>query len=177
LIRFSIKSTLETIRALSSCDSRQRNSVGDLNLSILGLWEFSVDRGATIDAYARQPLGGSDSCQCNGCRNFAAARESAYPAEFRSLLESLGIDYRKDGEAGRTHRTAPHRHGYQGWFHFVGVLEKTGDFPTVPIANNFEVWLVTKSAPSLPSLHGLGLIELCFYSSAVPWVLPEDEPI
>lgn len=67
-------------------------------VSVFGEWEFSCDRQATMDAYARAIHGRSDVCVCNGCRNFVAARGQAYPHAFKELLDSLGIDSRKDGE-------------------------------------------------------------------------------
>ena len=112
----------------------------------------------------------------DGCCNFAAARHLVYPPAFLSFLQSLGIDFRKDGEAYHNGRLAPGRHDYGGWFHFVGSLQKTGDFPVVPMSKNFEAWLVgSKGAPSLASLKGLPLVEVGFHASAVPWVLNEPE--
>lgn len=144
-------------------------------LTTFGRWEFTVDREATVAAYARAEFGGSVSCNCNGCHNFAVARDSVYPPAFLSFLESLGIDFQKEGEVYHNACLSPGRHDYGGWFHFVGVLEKTGDFPSVALSENFEAWLVTKSAPSLESLHGLPLVEVAFHTTAVPWVLDEPE--
>jgi hypothetical protein len=101
-------------------------------MATFGMWEFTNDRTATIDAYARIERGGSDTCSCIGCRNFVAARDNVYPSEFIALLNSLGIDSRKDGEVYHNAQLSPGRHDYGGWFHFVGTLEKTGDFPFVP---------------------------------------------
>ena len=36
---------------------------------------------------------------CVGCRNLAAQRDVIYPASFRELLNQLGIDPNKEGEA------------------------------------------------------------------------------
>ncbi len=140
-----------------------------------GLWQFTVDREATTAAYAAAGLGGSESCSCNGCRNFAAARSKSFPADFLSFLESLGIDPRKDGEVYHNARLAPGRHDYGGWFHFVGSLETTGDFPVVPMGDGFTVWLKRKAAPELAALKGLPLVEVEFHAENVPWVLDEAE--
>lgn len=144
-------------------------------MTTFGQWEFTVDREATAAAYARAELGGSASCNCEGCRNFAIARDSVYPPSFLSLLESLGIDSKKDGEAYHNARLSQGCHDYGGWFHFVGALEKTGDFPAVAMSENFEAWLSSKSAPPLVSLQGLSLVEVAFHATAVPWVLDEPE--
>jgi len=144
-------------------------------VTTFGKWEFTVDREATAAAYARAEHGGSASCNCDGCRNFASVRDSVYPPAFLSFLESLGIDFRKDGEAYHNACLSPGRHDYGGWFHFVGTLETTGDFAAVAMSENFEAWLTSKSAPPLSSLQGLPLVEVAFHANAVPWVLNEPE--
>jgi hypothetical protein len=98
-----------------------------------------------------------------------------YPAEFLRFLELLGIDHRKDGEVYHNARLAPGQHDYGGWFHFVGSLDTTGDFPVVTMGDGFTAWLRPKAAPELPSLKGLPLVELEFHATKVPWVLDEAE--
>ena len=98
-----------------------------------------------------------------------------YPQTFLSFLESLGIDSRKDGEVYHNAQVSPGRHDYGGWFHFVGTLQETGDFPMVAMSDTFEAWLVTSSAPRLASLAGLPLVQVEFHATAVPWVLNESE--
>ena len=100
-------------------------------MSSFGDWEFTCDRQATLDSYARAAYGGADRCSCNGCRNFIVAPERAFPLEFLKFLDSLGIDSRKDGEVYHNARLATGLHDYGGWFHFVGKLLETGDFPVV----------------------------------------------
>jgi hypothetical protein len=141
-----------------------------------GEWEFTCDRQATVDAYARADQGGSDSCTCNGCRNFVAARTEVYPQEFVAFLDSLGIDSRKDGEVYLLGRVAADGLCYGGWFHFVGSLEKAGDFPAVTMGPGFTVSLAPRSAPALPSLKEHPLVQVEFHSEMVPWVLAEPEP-
>jgi hypothetical protein len=51
------------------------------------------------------------------------ARARAFPAEFLSLLDQLGIDPCKDAEVYRNARLAPGRHDYGGWYHFIGTLD------------------------------------------------------
>lgn len=142
-----------------------------------GEWRFTVDREATAAAYARAGLGGSDTCSCSSCRNFAVARERVYPPNFLALLASLGIDSCKDGEVYHNARLSPGRHHYGGWFHFVGSLDATGDFPAVPLAEGFAVWLCHRHAPALAALRGLSLVQLEFVAENVPWLLQEPEAI
>ena len=147
-----------------------------ITASTLGEWEFGVDRVATVGAHSREPLGGADTCTCNGCRNFVAARERVFPAPFLVLLDSLGIDWRKDGEASLYGPTSSGLYLYGGWFHFVGTLDKTGDFPMVPMGDRFKVWLCRDNAPPLATMKDLPRVQLEF-EAEVPWVLSEDAPV
>lgn len=136
-----------------------------------GEWQFTCDRQATLDAYAREEAGGADSCTCNGCRNFRLVRDRVYPKAFLEFLESFGIDPIKDGEVYHNGAVEPGAHSYGGWFHLVGTLDKTGDFPTVEMGPGFRVWLCRKSAPPLGSLKGIPLVQVEFLAERVPWVL------
>jgi hypothetical protein len=57
------------------------------------------DRNATAAVYASLDHGFAEKCGCLFCRNFALQRNLVYPASFRALLEQLGIDPNKEGEA------------------------------------------------------------------------------
>ena len=135
-------------------------------MPVFGEWEFTCDRQATVDAYARAEDGGSDTCSCNGCRNFRVVRDRVYPTEFVRLLGSLGSDPRKDGEVYHIARLAPGEHLYGGWFHFA----------VVEMGPAFKVWLCRKFAPELLSLKGLPLVQVEFQAEKVPWALAEAEP-
>jgi hypothetical protein len=141
----------------------------------LGEWQYSVDREATIAAYARASHGDAVRCGCNGCRNFIAARTQVFPPDFIALLDSLGIDPTKEGEVYTEGRKGPGSHYYGGWFHFVGELSRSGDFSRVPFAGNLLVSLGKRSAPGLPELDGLSLVQLEFRAENVPWLLDEEE--
>jgi len=146
-------------------------------MSTFGRWEYTCDQDATSKAYAQIERGGSDSCTCNGCRNFAAARDKVFTGEFLSLLASLGIDSRKDAEVYHNGKLAPGCHDYGGWFHFMGTLELTGDFPMVPMGNDFSACMLRRCAPTLPGLEGRPLVQVEFHASNVPWVLNEPEEL
>lgn len=66
--------------------------------------------------------GFAEECGCIFCKNFAAQRNLVYPASFRTLLEQLGIDPNKEGEAFEYGPVKDGCHLYGGWFHFVGQL-------------------------------------------------------
>ena len=145
-------------------------------MGTLGEWLFTNDLYATQQAYAGIRKGGADECTCNGCRNFIAVRDRVFPPAFLSLLLSLGIDAYKDGEVYHNGQLSPGRHDYGGWYHFVGSLDRSGDFPPVDFGDGFTAWLCRRNSPALPGLNGLPLVELNFHADNVPWGLPEREP-
>jgi len=136
---------------------------------------YTCDRAATLAAYRQAEAGGSSTCDCAGCRNFVAARDRVFPEEFLLFLDSLGIDPTKDGEVYHVARRTPGFHYYGGWYHFVGVLELTGDFPPVDFGGGFSSHMCLASAPRLDALQGLKVVQLCFNADSVPWVLDEPE--
>jgi hypothetical protein len=140
-----------------------------------GQWRYTVDRAATVQAYAHAPCGFAERCGCADCRNFRLARECVFPAAFLVLLEQLGIDPSKEGEAYRNARLAPGRHDYGGWYHFIGTLDETGDFAAVDFGGGFTAWMCRGAAPTLSSLKGAKVVQLEFHSDAVPWLLDEPE--
>jgi hypothetical protein len=142
-----------------------------------GEWKYSVDPDGTRLAYRQVARGGTDTCGCNGCRNFTAARERVFPAQFLALLDELGVDPLKDGEVYRAARLAPGRHTYGGWYHFIGSLDETGDFPRVNFGPpDLSAWMCRAHAPRLSSLRDKPTVELQFTIEAVPWLLDEPEP-
>jgi len=145
-------------------------------MNAFGEWRYSGDSVATREAYSREPAGGSATCTCNGCRNFAAARERILPDSFVQFLNSLGIDATKDAEAYHCGRKGPGQHCYGGWYHFVGSLEVTGDFARVNFGDGFSSWMCNPSAPRIASLAGASVVQLEFFTDRAPWVLDEDEP-
>jgi len=141
-----------------------------------GEWRYTLDRGATQAAYAREPAGGAATCSCNGCRNFVAARDRILPAAFIAFLETLGIDATKDAEAYHCGRAAPDRHYYGGWYHFIGTLPVTGDFARIEFEAGFFARMFTGSAPRLATLQNATVVELQFLTDRAPWILNEPEP-
>jgi len=141
-----------------------------------GQWRYKVDREATINAYAKADSNHTSRCGCIYCRNFERVRTIIFPQDFRTLIETLGIDYNKEAEAYHNARLATGLHDYGGWFHFVGTLDETGDFAPVDFGSGFTAWMLQAHAPRLSPLKGLSVVELGFHSDAVPWLLDEPEP-
>jgi|SRR5579859_2493588 len=84
-------------------------------------WEVEHDPDATRAAYGKVTLGGADKCECPDCQYFRTHREKIYSEPLRTLLNALGIDYRKEVET-----TCVDLGGgaalYGSWFHFVGSI-------------------------------------------------------
>lgn len=103
-------------------------------------------------------------------------RGEVFPARFLALLDKLGIDPGKDAEVYHNARLAPGRHDYGGWYHFVGTLDQNEEVTPVDLGGNFTVWMGhDASAPRLPSLKGMQVVQVDFHSDAVPWRLDEPE--
>ena len=132
----------------------------------------SVDSDATRDAYARITRGGADTCNCLPCRNYRLVRDIAYPTEFRSLLDELGVDYRKELEVYFGVPQPDGLHHYEGWFCFAGKVygrDITPELETSPFS-----YRIDDSAPEpQPEFAGMSVVTLWF-ATAVPWRL--DEP-
>ncbi len=146
-------------------------------MSAFGKWLYSCDREATVEVYTQASAGGVETCGCIWCRNFLLVRDQVFPPPFTDLLRSLGINPHRDGEVYHNGRLAPGRHDYAGWLHFIGSLERTGDFPVVELGDGFTAWLCAASAPTLQALKGKPLVQLEFHCTNVPWRLEEPEPV
>jgi hypothetical protein len=85
------------------------------------------DCDATVAAYAQFQQGDAERCGCSGCRNFVAAREQAFPGQFNTLLDELGVDPTKDWEVVDYGAVEGDMHFYEGWFYFVGELVEIGE--------------------------------------------------
>ena len=144
-------------------------------MASFGQWQYNCDREATAAACARTKVGYTESCTCNGCRNFVAARTKALPRSFVDLLNTLGVDPSKDAEIYHTARMAPGKHLYGGWYHFVGALELTGDFAPVEMGEGFTAWMCRGASLCLAELKGLPLVQIELSATAVPWCLDEAD--
>jgi len=131
---------------------------------------ISFDREATAAAYSQVSQGWADRCTCQGCRNFVLQRDRIYPVEFRDLLNTLGVDPSKEGEAVH-YGPVGELHFYEGWFYLVGKLLEAGE-RNCSIGNDFEYFAGT-SFPRPPAAFGKGVIVIEF-ATHLSWVL--DKP-
>lgn len=101
-----------------------------------------------------------------------AQRNVVYPAPFRDLLDRLGIDPNKEGEAVADGPSKNGLHQYGGWFFFVGKMVTAGErLSQVTDAPYFGYYftrgglcpLVFRSGPSL----GVEFV------AHLKWILPE----
>jgi len=126
-----------------------------------------VDREATVACYSAIRQGDADRCGCQGCRNFAIQRNAIYPQGFRDLLNQMGIDLAKEGEA--VHEgPKDNSHFYSGWFYFVGEIVDRGE-SCVSLDEHFKYFART----ALPPKAFGKMTAAVEFSTVLPWLLPE----
>ncbi len=127
------------------------------------------NRDATVAAYSQVSQGWADRCTCQGCHNFARQRNTIYPASFFDLLNTLGIDQAKEGEAVH-YGPKGDLQFYDGWFYFVGKVVEAGE-RNCTIGSDFEYFVGT-AFPQPPAVFGKIVIAIEF-TTLLPWVLKE----
>jgi hypothetical protein len=149
-------------------------------------WSLEVDPQTTRAAHALLNRGGAEECGCDPCRNFIAARDQVFTAEFILLLRALGVDPRREVEVYHNARLPSGLHCYGGWFHAVGKIAAGGECwrevkpriripeleslsPQLAIGFQLECALVREP------FRGLSLIQVEFQAE-VPWVISAPEP-
>lgn len=159
-------------------------------------WRLRTDAETTRLAHESMLIGGPESCGCLYCRNFAAARQLAYPAEALELFSSLGIRMDRETEVVAPVRTSEGRWFYGGWFHFVGEIIDGPELPPLvkthdvqsdveggvvrkleykPLVDGFEIAFSTQ-AHLLPEPFKERQVVQLEFSTEIPWVIPEREP-
>ena len=114
--------------------------------------------------------GDAEQCGCSPCLNFAAQRQSAYPEQFRALLEQLGVDPEKEGEV---YECGPQDglYLYGGWFYFAGEILTAGERLTADPITGFQYWFAdAKRLPKPPVDFGEKVVSVEFYTR-IPWVI------
>jgi len=130
------------------------------------------DHGAIAAAYASLPHGDADECGCIFCKNFAAQRDVIYPASFRDLLELLGADPSKEGEAFEYGPADDGCHVYGGWFYLVGEMVAAGEQnTTVADCHDFQFWFTAKH-PDASGFHEEPVLAVEF-TAHLKWVLAD----
>ena len=149
-----------------------------------GRWTVRCDVEKTREAYLAE-TGCAERCGCTICKNFITARGLVYPPEARALFLQLGLDYCRELEVVHSHRIAPGRHAYSGWFHFFGTIESGRD-AQVPrgdlfalelesVSDDFSLGFTARVARHTPAFEGGAIVQVDFAAIA-PWVLAIDEP-
>jgi hypothetical protein len=133
---------------------------------------FDCDVAVTRKAYETILAGGVETCECTGCKNFLAQRDTVFPDEVLSLFNDLGVDYKRDTEIYHTALLEPGLHLYGGWFHFVGTILNEPIGPAT--VHNFTIDFIANRdlAAKAFANHPLVQIEI---TAKLPWVLPVKE--
>jgi hypothetical protein len=144
----------------------------------VGEWRVRCDPDATRRAYERVGVGAPEACGCLDCRNFAAARDRAYPAEVLTLLDRLGINPSREAEVYFTGETESGLRLYGVWFHFVGSVVRGSDTDSalvLELGEHFKMYFTNHVTLVQEPLGGHEVAQLEFWAT-VPWVLDEPEP-
>jgi hypothetical protein len=131
------------------------------------------DRDATVAVYQRMQGGWAEECGCLFCKNFAAQRNSVFPASFLELLDRLGIDPHKEGEAFMNGPVEDGCHLYGGWFYFVGEMVIAGENANICTDHHSFGYFFTRTHPPHRDFAEGPMLGLEF-EAHVPWVLAED---
>jgi hypothetical protein len=143
----------------------------------IGDQTIRFDREATAAIYATLAHGDTERCGCNFCKNFAAQRHLAYPPSFRALLEQLGVDVNKEGEAFEYGPVDDGCHLYGGWFYLVAELVTAGERNCIAPdpredAHHFE-YFFTRAHPKAVAFQS-GPVLAIEFTTHLKWVLPES---
>jgi hypothetical protein len=146
-------------------------------------WLIEHEPEVTRRCFARLPAG--TGCTCNQCRNFDAAADRTFPAEFVALADALGVNPAKPAELCHWRREPSGLYLTGGWFHLVGSIvagedvihdvNGTGTFRFEELAPGMEVGFTARLALVPKVFAGHPVVQLEF-QTRVPWVLAEPEP-
>jgi hypothetical protein len=151
-------------------------------ISAIGRWSIEHQPDATRQCHKSKPEG--SGCDCADCRNFMAVLERAFPQEFLSLAELLGIDIRKPVELCHYGQDDCRLYLTQGWFHVIGQIlsgrdawKQTDDTCWVPdletLVDGFDFGFTNNLALVSEPFNDKHLVQLEFLTR-VPRVLPES---
>jgi hypothetical protein len=135
-------------------------------------WILDCDVEATRVGYETISAGGVEVCDCAGCRNFVAQRDSVYPAEVLNLFNELGVNYKRDAETYHTARLEPGVHLYGSWFHFVGAIVKEPIGPAT--LNSLRIDFIPDNALAAKAFENQPLVQIEI-TLKLPWVLSGPE--
>jgi hypothetical protein len=138
----------------------------------IGEQTIRYDREATAAIYASLKGGWAEDCLCAGCRNLMAQRAVIYPPAFRELLDRLGIDPNKEGEAVADGPLKNGLHHYGGWFFFVGEMV-TASEQISPVSDSpYFGYFFTRGGPCPKEFRGGPHLGIEFVAH-LKWILNE----
>ena len=137
-----------------------------------GDWLLDVDVVATQAAYSTIARGDPETCGCLYCRNFAAAREIAYPETVQSFYKQLGISPDREAETYEAGSVEDGRHHYGGWHHFIGQIVRSAS-STVEIAPCFSVWFQKSKSCAEPVFHDVPDVVQVEFFTLLPWLIAQ----
>jgi hypothetical protein len=117
----------------------------------IGDQTIRYDRDATAAVYGTKEHGFAEGCGCIFCKNFAVQRNLVYPASFRALLEQLGIDPNKEGEAFECMPVEDGCHLYGGWFYLLGELITAGEQNTNAADSHHFEFFFRRAGSNVPA--------------------------
>ena len=159
----------------------------------VGDWTVEADPVATRLAHNAIATGGPEVCGCQGCRNFIAGRELAYPPEALRVFDLLGMRRDRETEVGGPIDLGEGRYLYSGFLHFVGrIVSGPGVFVDVPVKDPTAGSLSRLEYRYLTAAFGIGLaarrdladrqfgdaplVQLEFVTE-IPWLLAEPPEV
>lgn len=113
------------------------------DILVLNSWHVRFDAQLNRRLYKQIATAAPEDCGCTGCIRFTEFRDSFYPAEFRELLVTLGIDYCKEAEV--TTYIEPGKPPMSGWYNFVGEIE-LGENELHYIRKDFRIQISSERA-------------------------------
>jgi hypothetical protein len=135
-------------------------------------WVFDCDVESTRWAYQSHTAGGLETCECAGCKNFLAQRDSVFPSELMKFFAEVGVNYKRDAEIYHITRLESGLHQYGGWFHFVGYIVKQPIGPAN--LDHFTVDFVPDRALAAKAFENQPLVQVEI-TAEIPWALSEKE--
>lgn len=139
-------------------------------------WKLNVDFFNTQKLYTEIDSSAAELCNCTDCENFIDNRNNLYPTEVRTLLNELGVDYRKEGDIWKmTQENNLHR--YSGCFYFVGnfkgknCIQPLNNYSSETIlktvTDNFSIGFCNCSYASISSKSNHNVIQIEFEENPV----------
>ena len=136
-------------------------------------WELLVDTEQT-KKNLKNIKSDAETCGCSYCRNFIAGRDTAFPEEFMHILETLGIDFKKDIQTSHLCKTAEGKHQYDVNYYFVGKIVEMSKLHAPIDISSFN-FIIDETINYRSKEFSIPILRLeCF--PIMPWIIEEKEP-